>query len=68
MSGRTHTKSMTGKRLKPNPSGRFDALVDMGNPMKGTILFPYLQRPWSCLGPHEKKVQPTNGGLIRLCL
>ena len=26
------------------PSGRFDALVDMGNPMKGIILFPYLQR------------------------
>jgi hypothetical protein len=26
------------------PSGRFDALVDMGNPMKGVILFPYLQR------------------------
>jgi hypothetical protein len=23
---------------------RFDALVDMGNPMKGVILFPYLQR------------------------
>ena len=27
-----------------HPSGRFDALVDMGNPMKGVILFPYLQR------------------------
>ena len=26
------------------PSGRFDALVDMGNPMKGIILFPYLRR------------------------
>ena len=26
------------------PSGRFDALVDMGNPMKGINLFPYLQR------------------------
>ena len=26
------------------PSGRFDALVDMGNPMKGTNLFPYLRR------------------------
>ena len=26
------------------PSGRFDALVDMGNPVKGVILFPYLQR------------------------
>jgi hypothetical protein len=26
------------------PSGRFDALVDMGNPMKGVILFPYLRR------------------------
>jgi hypothetical protein len=28
----------------PTPSGRFDALIDMGNPMKGVILFPYLQR------------------------
>ncbi len=27
------------------PSGRFDALVDMGNPMKGINLFPYLRRP-----------------------
>ncbi len=27
-----------------NPSGRFDALVDMGNPMKGINLFPYLRR------------------------
>jgi hypothetical protein len=27
-----------------SPSGRFDALVDMGNPMKGVILFPYLRR------------------------
>jgi hypothetical protein len=26
------------------PSGRFDALVDMGNPMKGIIIFPFLQR------------------------
>jgi hypothetical protein len=26
------------------PSGRFDAFVDMGNPMKGINLFPYLQR------------------------
>ena len=26
------------------PSGRFDALVDMGNPMKGINLFPYLRR------------------------
>jgi hypothetical protein len=26
------------------PSGRFDALVDMGNPMKGINLFPYLKR------------------------
>ncbi len=26
------------------PSGRFDALVDMGNPMKGLNLFPYLRR------------------------
>ncbi len=26
------------------PSGRFDALVDMGNPMKGIHLFPYLRR------------------------
>ncbi len=25
-------------------SGRFDALVDMGNPMKGINLFPYLRR------------------------
>jgi hypothetical protein len=27
-----------------HPSGRFDALVDMGNPMKGVMLFPYLHR------------------------
>ncbi len=26
------------------PSGRFEALVDMGNPMKGINLFPYLRR------------------------
>ena len=26
------------------PSGRFDSLVDMGNPMKGINLFPYLRR------------------------
>ena len=26
------------------PSGRLDALVDLGNPMKGTALFPFLQR------------------------
>jgi hypothetical protein len=26
------------------PSGRFDALVDMGNPMKSINLFPYLRR------------------------
>ena len=26
------------------PSGRFDALVDMGNPMKGINLFPFLRR------------------------
>ena len=26
------------------PSGRFDALVDMGNPMKGINMFPYLRR------------------------
>ena len=26
------------------PSGRFDALVDMGNPMTGINLFPHLQR------------------------
>ncbi len=26
------------------PSGRFDDLVDMGNPMKGINLFPYLRR------------------------
>ena len=26
------------------PSGRFDALVDMGNPMKGINLFPFLER------------------------
>ena len=27
-----------------HPSGRFDALVDTGNPMKGTNLFPFLPR------------------------
>ena len=26
------------------PSGRFDAFVDMGNPMKGINLFPFLRR------------------------
>ena len=26
------------------PSGRLDAFVDLGNPMKGVNLFPYLQR------------------------
>jgi hypothetical protein len=26
------------------PSGRFDSFVDMGNPMKGIDLFPYLRR------------------------
>ena len=26
------------------PSGRLDAFVDIGNPMKGTNLFPYLRR------------------------
>jgi hypothetical protein len=30
--------------LFAHPSGRFDALVDMGNPMKGINLFPYLRR------------------------
>jgi hypothetical protein len=38
------------------PSGRFDALVDMGNPMKGINLFPYLRqrvegRALGALGP-----------------
>ena len=28
------------------PSGRLDALIDMGNPMKGIVVFPYLER-WS---------------------
>jgi hypothetical protein len=27
-----------------NPSGRFDALVDMGNPLKGIVVFPFLSR------------------------
>ena len=27
-----------------HPSGRFDAFVDMGNPMKGINLFPFLWR------------------------
>jgi len=26
------------------PTGRFDAIVDMGNPMKGINIFPWLQR------------------------
>jgi hypothetical protein len=30
--------------VQPYPSGRFDAFVDMGNPMKGINLFPYLRR------------------------
>jgi hypothetical protein len=30
--------------LPEGPSGRFDALIDMGNPMKGVNLLPYLQR------------------------
>jgi hypothetical protein len=37
-----------GRVMRPidgrSPSGRFDALVDMGNPMKGINLFPYLRR------------------------
>jgi hypothetical protein len=40
------------------PSGRFDALVDMGNPMKGINLFPYLRRrvegrALKAMGPFE---------------
>ncbi len=27
-----------------HPSGRFDALVDMGNPLKGIVIFPFLSR------------------------
>jgi hypothetical protein len=40
------------------PSGRFDAFVDMGNPMKGVNLFPYLRRraegrALKAMGPFE---------------
>lgn len=40
------------------PSGRFDALVDLGNPMKGINLFPYLLccvegRPLAALNPRH---------------
>jgi hypothetical protein len=31
-------------RMSRHPSGRFDALIDMGNPMKGINIFPYLRR------------------------
>ena len=40
----TRRRTVTATAPVPAPSGRFDALVDMGNPMKGVILFPYLQR------------------------
>jgi hypothetical protein len=36
--------SVTAVAPLARPSGRFDALVDMGNPMKGINLFPYLRR------------------------
>jgi hypothetical protein len=36
--------SVTTATPLARPSGRFDALVDMGNPMKGINLFPYLRR------------------------
>ncbi len=26
------------------PSGRFDTLVDMGNPLKGIVIFPFMSR------------------------
>ena len=39
---RRHTEAIPTSLV--SPSGRFDALVDMGNPMKGIILFPYLRR------------------------
>ena len=35
---------VTAAAALARPSGRFDALVDMGNPMKGINLFPYLRR------------------------
>ena len=40
-------------------SGRFDAFIDMGNPMKGVNLFPYLRRrvegrALRAMGPTEK--------------
>ncbi len=41
---RRRTAPVTTPAPIPTPSGRFDALVDMGNSMKGVILFPYLQR------------------------
>ena len=40
----TRRRTVAATASVPAPSGRFDALVDMGNPMKGVILFPYLQR------------------------
>ena len=45
MSSRQRTKSRSPSPAPiVRPSGRFDALVDMGNPMKGAVLFPYLRR------------------------
>ena len=46
--------------LSMRPSGRFDALVDLGNPMKGVNLFPYLLccvegRPLAALNPRQRE-------------
>jgi hypothetical protein len=34
----------TKRQRSMNPSGRFDALIDMGNPLKGVVVFPFLSR------------------------
>ncbi len=41
---RTEATPVATPKPLARPSGRFDAFVDMGNPMKGINLFPYLRR------------------------
>ena len=45
------------------PSGRLDAFIDMGNPMKGISLFPYLRRRTD--GRALKAVAP--GPALEMC-
>ena len=44
MSRATRRRTAAASIAASRPSGRFDAFVDMGNPMKGIIFFPYLRR------------------------